>query len=62
MVGNIENSIELRETLESYIELRCPAPEIRKLVHKGYQVIGQSIILYEIRASLLNPNEIQNIG
>lgn len=62
MIGNIENSIELKEILETYIELRRPAPEIRKLVDLGYQVIGQSIILYEVRPSFLNPNEIQNIG
>jgi hypothetical protein len=61
MALDITKSVEIIETMENYIAKARPRPEIRHQVDIGYELKGQSVILYEIRPAWYNSKEILNL-
>jgi hypothetical protein len=45
----LNKMIDIIETMENYIEMIRPNPEIRDQLDLGYEISGQSIFLNEIR-------------
>jgi hypothetical protein len=58
MTIDILFSLEIIETMENYISKVRPKPEIRNRLDIAYEIIGQSIILNEVRPRWNNPEEI----
>lgn len=62
MTLDILFSLEIIETMENYISKVRPKPEIRNRLDIAYEIIGQSIILNEVRPRWNNPEEIFSSG
>ena len=55
---NNKKPVEIIETLENYIFKNRPPVKIRPKLDLGYEIKGQSVILFEIRPLWNNPSEI----
>ena len=49
MTQDIKKSVEIFETMENYLSKYRPPVEIRPELDLGYEISGQSVILFEIR-------------
>jgi hypothetical protein len=61
MIIDITKSDEIIKILEDYMSRVRPEPEIRHKIDLGYQIIGQSVILFEIYPRWDNPDETMTI-
>ena len=60
MTLDIRKSVDIIETMENYLSKFRPPVEIRPKLDLGYEITGQSVILFEIRPVWNNPSEIQH--
>jgi hypothetical protein len=61
MALNLENTVDIIEIMENWIErVRLPL-HIRPKLDIGYKIAGQSIILFEIRPAFRNPKELKEL-
>lgn len=56
-----DHTLTIIETMENYIFRVRPSPEIRSKLDLGYEILDQSVILFEIRPRWRNPDEIIHI-
>lgn len=52
-----ENEIEIIEVMENYLINSRPSEEIRNQIDLNYKIKNQSIIVFEIRPDLNNPDK-----
>ena len=57
MAIDILQSLDIIEVMENFISKRRPPEHIRKKVDLAYKIEEQSIIIFEIRQRLLNPEK-----
>ena len=60
MTLDITKSVEIIQTMENYLDEIRPPEEIRSKLDIGYEIIEQSVLLYEIRPVWNNPSEIRH--
>ncbi len=61
MALKILDTVEVIETMENYLTVIRPKPDIRPMLDISYEIKGQSVILNEIRPFWDNPSEIMTI-
>lgn len=61
MTLDIRKSVDIIETMENYLSTYRPPVEIRPELDLGYELNGQSVILFEIRPVWNNPYVIQHV-
>ena len=61
MTLDSRKSVDIIETMENYLSKNRPPVEIRPELDLGYEITGQSVILFEIRPVWNNPSEIQHM-
>ncbi len=54
---NNKKPLDIIETLENYLSIYRPPVKIRPKLDLGYEIKGQSVILFEIRPYWDNPSE-----
>ena len=58
MALDIKKSVDIIESMENYLSRYRPPIEIRPKLDLGYEITGQSVILFEIRPAWNNSSEI----
>lgn len=61
MPHDLSSNPEIIATMEAYLESERPAIEIRPQLDIGYELVGQSVILNEIRPAWRAPHEIHHL-
>ena len=60
MALDIKQSVEIIETMENYLTKQRPPVKIRAELDLGYEISGQSVILFEIRPVWTDRSKIQH--
>ena len=57
MALNLENTVDIIELMENYIESMRPPADIRDKLDINYAIDKQSVIIYEIRPAFRDPSK-----
>ncbi len=58
MTLNLENTVDIIEIMENWMERIRPPEQIRSKVDISYKIDDQSIIVFEIRPGFANPQQL----